>query len=412
MNIVIQQLVPESKTFEAGDLHFFVAYPETQQIEVFDEKVLEFFEAISKKLMQHPDLGKIPEIVALAFWLRKGNLNQIVKEHQYLLESKRYKVYPLGTVFHICPANVDTMFLYSLAISLLNGNKNILRVSNKLKDSYVWILFDVINEILQDNFSFLKSHIRIISYERDTEINTFFSVKCDARIIWGGNETVNTFRKTESNVRGKDLVFADRYSAALVHSGALISASETELKQLGAALYNDAYSFDQKGCSCPQLLFFLGDIEENQKAESMLYSYLLKEANSRYQTDISSLASLKLMQETMDAIRGNAKNILNEKTELVFCELAENAALPENCGGGYFYTRKFGEIKELEFMMGKGFQTLTYWGLNKDQIEMLANVSAGKGIDRIVPVGKALEFGHIWDGYNLVEELMSRKLIL
>ena len=33
-----------------------------------------------------------------------------------------------------------------------------------------------------------------------------------------------------------------------------------------------------------------------------------------------------------------------------------------------------------------------------------------KGIDRVVPFGKTLDIGLVWDGYDLIRE-MSRKII-
>lgn len=190
--IEIAQLVPFSAKYAIEEFPYSIGKNPVKNLQVFDERVFDFFEKLSRSIIKHPQLGKIPEMVALAFWLRKGNLKNIASEHHYLVNSERYKIYPLGRVFHICPANVDTMFLYSLAISLICGNGNILRVSDKLQDSYVWLLFDVINELLQNEFDYLQDHIRIISYQRDDEINAALSKNSDARIIWGGDATVNT----------------------------------------------------------------------------------------------------------------------------------------------------------------------------------------------------------------------------
>jgi hypothetical protein len=32
----------------------------------------------------------------------------------------------------------------------------------------------------------------------------------------------------------------------------------------------------------------------------------------------------------------------------------------------------------------------------------------GEGIDRVVPLGRALEFNYVWDGYNLLDELSKK----
>src|SRR5229473_1854189 len=37
--------------------------------------------------------------------------------------------FPRGLVFHVPPANVDTIFVYSWALSALAGNRNVVRIS-------------------------------------------------------------------------------------------------------------------------------------------------------------------------------------------------------------------------------------------------------------------------------------------
>jgi hypothetical protein len=54
-------------------------------------------------------------------------------------------------------------------------------------------------------------------------------------------------------------------------------------------------------------------------------------------------------------------------------------------------------------------QTLSHWGFADEELLDLNKLSNCEGLDRIVPMGEALNFHYIWDGYNLFEEL-SRKV--
>ncbi|MFC6804089.1 acyl-CoA reductase [Deinococcus caeni] len=38
---------------------------------------------------------------------------------------------PRGLVFHVPPANVDTIFIYSWLMSVLAGNRNVIRLSSR-----------------------------------------------------------------------------------------------------------------------------------------------------------------------------------------------------------------------------------------------------------------------------------------
>ena len=61
-----------------------------------------------------------------------------------------------------------------------------------------------------------------------------------------------------------------------------------------------------------------------------------------------------------------------------------------------------GEIREID-------QTISHFGLTKKEITSLIMQVTNRGIDRVVPIGNALDFNSIWDGYDLVEQF-SRKV--
>jgi hypothetical protein len=48
-------------------------------------------------------------------------------------------------------------------------------------------------------------------------------------------------------------------------------------------------------------------------------------------------------------------------------------------------------------------QTLVHFGFDRSELQELALRVQGRGLDRIVPLGKALELSHLWDGYDLLE---------
>jgi hypothetical protein len=51
------------------------------------------------------------------------------------------------------------------------------------------------------------------------------------------------------------------------------------------------------------------------------------------------------------------------------------------------------------------WQTLTYYGVGREILSGFVSDNSLKGIDRIVPVGSALDMGVIWDGYDIVRTL-------
>ncbi len=51
------------------------------------------------------------------------------------------------------------------------------------------------------------------------------------------------------------------------------------------------------------------------------------------------------------------------------------------------------------------YQTLTYFGLDAARLRDFVVSQRLRGIDRIVPVGRALKMDLVWDGYDIVESL-------
>ena len=72
---------------------------------------------------------------------------------------------------------------------------------------------------------------------------------------------------------------------------------------------------------------------------------------------------------------------------------------------GTFFEYDLANLDELAPMLDSGIQTVTYFGVEPGRIMELVIRHRIKAIDRIVPVGKALDFDLIWDGYDLPRTL-------
>ena len=62
-------------------------------------------------------------------------------------------------------------------------------------------------------------------------------------------------------------------------------------------------------------------------------------------------------------------------------------------------------MNSLANIVSNKFQTLTYFGLNKHDIINFIVKNRLSGIDRVVPIGKALDIGVFWDGYDILGSL-------
>ena len=403
--MIVKQLSPESRLVECKDLSALKDKGYT--LTPFDSKTIDFLDQLSRRILKDSNSANRPELLALGFWLRKSQLNRIAKEQQTSNQSQELILSPVGVVFHICPTNVDTMFMYSMVISLLVGNKNILRISSRSENSAVLVLLRHINELMtKAEFSRFQEYINVITYTHDEQISRFLSLNCNARLIWGGDQTIQTFHKFETRPRTKDIIFADRVSISILGSSRLIELNKKDWENFVVKFYRDAYTFDQKGCSSPQIIYFLGDPLSNKEAIKLLEEKVSDFLESNYENDTASMATLKLNRMVDDSLAG----ILQEHHgsnlfKLVIVKNEIDTTSLQSCGGGYFYSKEVEDLSQLKNLSIPKVQTITHFGLNNNQITDLSELSLGEGIDRIVKLGNALKFDYIWDGYNLVKEL-------
>jgi len=78
----------------------------------------------------------------------------------------------------------------------------------------------------------------------------------------------------------------------------------------------------------------------------------------------------------------------------------------DHCGGGFLFQHYAEGLEALAECVARKDQTLTYFGFDPQEMAAFAQSLNGRGIDRIVPMGKALTFNRYWDGYDLLAEMI------
>jgi len=379
-------------------------------IDVADVLVLNFLSDLSKSIIRNPFYKAEPSFISLGFWLRKSNMKRILSENSYITGIDSFVVKPIGKVFHLCPSNVDTMFIYSLVLALLAGNKNVVRISSKLENDLIFRLFDLFNSLLEkEKYKSLTDYINVVSYERSNKLNEEISSNVNGRIIWGGDETVNQFKKFATKPKVKDLYFTDKVSLSIINL-VDISKFNNSVDDIVTNLYNDIYTFNQKGCSSPHSLFIVGLTIDKKEILERIYIKISEMAEAKYQEDISSIASLKLNQSVVDIIEEKIVKTMNSSNYITFSELSSNE-IPHSCGAGYLYYKLVDTLEGVIPFINAKTQTITYTGLNNLEIKEFLNKIDVETVDRIVPIGKALDFDYIWDGYNIFMEMLSFKSV-
>ena len=120
--------------------------PSSNILSPYNKNVCEFFNDLSRSLLNNKQASKYADIISYAFWCRKNNITKL-KEN---FKDDHVRL-GLGIVFHISPSNVPVNFAYSFSFGLLSGNANIVRVPSKLFPQ-VNIVCKVINNLFVSCF--------------------------------------------------------------------------------------------------------------------------------------------------------------------------------------------------------------------------------------------------------------------
>tara|TARA_B110000003_G_C16638254_1_gene529190 strand:+ start:794 stop:1996 length:1203 start_codon:yes stop_codon:yes gene_type:complete len=367
---------------------------------VFHFKTIEFLDEISKEVLKKKENLSFQDLAAFAFWIRKKNILKL-SDH-YVLKDR---MVGYGLALHISPSNVPMNFAYSLVFGLLSGNNNILRLPSK-KFIQTNILCNIIKKILKKKkYKTLSKKICIIKYKKSEEISSYFSKIADIRIIWGGDNTVSQFKKYETSVRCIDLTFPDRYSLSILGSDKLMKLTNQEFNRIVDRFYNDTYIMDQKGCSSPQAIVWQGT--KKKQAKLKFYETLSKIASKRYD---QSLAAVNEKISNLSIIAAKSKN--NFKTQFANFNLVtikpskfDSEIEKIRSYNGTFVEMDLENFKDIKKIISKKCQTITYYGIENSKFKNTIINSGFLGIDRIVPVGRALDMSLIWDGKDLIHSL-------
>lgn len=367
----------------------------------FDEKICDFLDALSKALREDKDVKMYSDIIAFAFWIRRANLMKMKEAYRNELRLGK------GLAFHIAPSNVPINFAYTFAFGFLSGNSNIIKASSK-RFPQTKLICNVMQKVAeQQEYQWVKQQNAIVVYDREEVTYTEdFSKQCDVRVIWGGDHTIQEIRKISIQPRSTEMTFADRYSFAIISAKAILDRKELELEDLAEKFYNDTYLMDQNACSTPHLICWMGEEDEIEDASRRFWSQVYEKAKKAYLLEDIKVSDKYTIICEMAAL-GKLQRLETYGNYLYVSRISD---LPDDVTKlrgkfGLFFEYRLKKLDDLSDIISKKVQTCAVYGIEKERIFQWMVEQHVCGIDRVVDVGKTLEIGLNWDGYDVVREL-------
>ena len=373
-------------------------------LRVGDPRVVSFLTETARSLLRPSVARAHPEVAPLGFFLRRGELERLLRHLESDAQGRgRLFRFPRGLVFHVPPANVDTIFVYAWALSALCGNWNIVRISPRAGGA-AGVILDVLNAALADADPVIAQTQKMIVYGHDDSITAALSAACDLRVLWGGDASVAAIRSHPLGPMARDLTFPDRTSFAIASGPGWHEATPKDRRRATKAFFNDAYWFDQAACASPRSLVWIGEEEPARRAREEFVALLQGVIEAEGYEVGAAMAVHKRVLTYGAAADASAGDIRFHSNALATLELPTSRLGRRWLGAGSIAQMTLGSLGELTPMVQRRDQTLCVFGFDREELEEFVQHTGGAGLDRIVPWGSALSFSPIWDGYDLVRE--------
>jgi hypothetical protein len=388
-------------------MSFLVLNPATAAAKLnacFADEDFAYCQALSEALLQDPQSREYPDLIALGFWLRQANLKPLLARYQ---QSDFFRQ-PLGLVFHSAPANVDSLFVYSGILSLLCGNKNVIRLSSRSGGS-TGILIAKIRSIAEA-FPQQNARFQLVQCSYQNPQLTALIAEVDGRVLWGSDQAIQAQRQLVMPAHARELSFGHKFSLCLFGAEALLQADDAAFQQLLQLFYRDQLTFSQQGCSSAKAVLWFGDSPQVQQAQQRFWPAFTELVTQKQPLNAS---------EQYQALANAQQLIMNNDSQLTLTQqqTISRIAVAQlepmftdlHQGCGLFLELALADLQRLNPMLRQAHQTLTVWGVDAPLLKnWLSTVHTG--LDRIMPVGQALSFSPDWDGVNLIEQF-SRKVV-
>ncbi len=375
----------------------------------FGAEARAFVADFARRVFALPVLREHPELTTLAHWFRPAAQEQLARR---LHSPGGEHLLARGLVFHIAPANVDVLFAYAWLLSVLAGNRNVARLSQKpsaQRDTLISVLHDMRREGMHDGI--LQRNL-LLTYPHDDAVTTVISRRCHARIIWGGDATVARIRSLPLAPLALELAFPDRFGVAAVKAAALLDADDGDLTELARRFNNDVLWFGQQACSSPRTLYWVGDAQTVQAARTRFWP-LVRAQSAQIADEPAALMARVTDAHLMAALSPD----LHADAALASYPLTLQAAHADGrlrelqSGHGLVVEAELATLTALADALDDRDQTLVQHGFAREELVALLDRLGNRALDRIVPLGRALDFHSVWDGSDLLD-ILTRKVTL
>ncbi|MEO1036277.1 MAG: acyl-CoA reductase [Pseudomonadota bacterium] len=343
----------------------------------------------------------------LATFLQRSYLEGLLKREIGDLDSlqafadvgsrKSIRRVPRGVVCHWLAGNVPLLAMFSWAVSVLLGNKNVMRLSSRQQD-VVSPFLEALQSISAIGEQIANETVVASFPSSDAESHAAMSSVADARIAWGGEEAVTAVRSLAAPWECEDIVFGPRVSLAVVDPEFIDNKGI-------ARLATDAVIFDQLACSSPQCVFVKAprDSDELSTFRETFEAAFEKATMTypRHSLDFSESYIIEL--DRARAVLEGGTVFHDSSTRWTVAVMpAPNDTI--QCANHFVQLIPFDSLDTVYEFIPLNIQTAVTQ-LGPDDYDEFTEEAAHRGVCRFPRPGEGNNFENPWDGVGLVSRL-------
>jgi hypothetical protein len=316
---------------------------------------------------------------------------------------------PRGLVCHWLAGNVQVLGMFALVQCILTKNVNLLRVSSKDEGVFACMMqaFEDLSYTTPGGYTIqgndlLKTIAVVYFGHKNTELGHLMSMSAQARIAWGGRESVMTVAGYPSNFDCEDIILGPKLSFSVIANEKL--QDERKVKKLARKVAVDCSVFDQTGCASSHNVF----VEEGGVISPMQFAEALAEGMRKEAVLIPKGAVSPEQISAIHSIRGIYDfkgRVLSSEDSTWTILYNETLELNNPVYSRVVFVHPVKRIEDTLPFINDNIQTIGFAAEGEKALHY-ALEAVNRGLMRLPDCGKMLNFESPWDGIFLMERLV------
>jgi hypothetical protein len=371
------------------------------------------FDAFAGRLAT-PAFADVEGIAFLATWLKRKSLESVLRSslggREGALDGfvadgpRKLRAAPRGVIAQWIAGNIPTLAVFSFVLSALAKNVNLVRVPKEslpivqrmlaaLEETSVTTDGRTLTgrELLEGaSFFYFPGQSR--------ELHAALSLRADARVVWGGKETLATVLALPRHEHCEDIVFGPKFSFGLVDAPGRKRIGDDS--SLPRAIVRDVLLFDQTACSSPHILYVEGTLDEARAIGQILSEEFTRQTKRSPKRTIAEGTAAAILRLRTDYALTEERDVhASAGVDYTVLVDAEGPVLSDGVQSRTLFVRAVTDLRDVVALVTPQVQTIGVLVDDASLASDLAERLAQRGVSRLVRFGLMNVYDQPWDGF-------------